>query len=581
MLAVLLALLLTVPLVAVSPPSPVVSLHVRIPMRDRILLCANIFRPAGVGRGPVLLVRTPYGKSETLSPNYRFFVGHGYAVVVQNVRGRYDSQGKFRPAEQETPDGEDTLNWIGRQRWCDGNIGMMGGSYLGIAQWRAALGYSRYLKAIFPVVSGSDEYFDRFYSRGGALKLGHRLQWIAENMKVPKRAVPAFSVIVNHLPLRATDITAAGRSVDFYQQALNHPAYDNYWKELSTLRSLGRVRVPAFIVGGWYDNFVESDLAAFEALQARFPENRLLIGPWPHNMSLRFPDVDFGSDSMVPVRSLQLEWFDRWLRGSHLRSPRAAPVRVFVMGENRWRELPRWPPADTSSVPFYLGSSGHANTLEGDGQLRHTHCPREGRDDFIYNPRDPVPTRGGSVCCNPKVFPWGPVDQRPVERREDVLVYTTPPLRDDVTVLGTVKVVLYVSTSAPDTDFTAKLVDVFPGGMARNLTDGILRMRYQTSLETPAKVTPGRVYAITINAGVTANTFLAGHRIRLEISSSNFPRFDRNPNTGRPVANETELRIAKQSIWHGPQQPSHLLLPVVPTDINAKLTSHSARRYSK
>lgn len=548
-----------------AAPSPVATLHQLVRVRDGVRLCTNIFQPGGVARGPVLLVRTPYGKPAELRGNYRYFVEQGYSLVIQDVRGRYDSEGLFTPVEQETADGEDMLNWIGRQPWCDGNIGMMGGSYLGIAQWRAALGNSPYLKAIFPVVAGADEYLDRYYSPGGALKLGHRLLWIAENMRIAGFPMPPFAGFVNRLPERSADRAAAGASIDFYQRALDHPSYDTYWKEASTYRSLGHVKVPVFIVGGWYDNYVESDLRAFQKLQPRAPENRIVIGPWPHNMSIKFPGVDFGPDSSAPIRTLQSRWFDRWLRGRATNETSDPPVRVFLMGENKWRSFRQWPPEESVVTPFFLDSRGHANTLDGDGRLRRWGAAaRAEQDEFIYDPRDPVPTRGGAVCCNHEVFPWGPLDQQVVERRKDVLVYTSQALQEDLDVVGPVRAVLYVASSAPDTDITAKLVDVFPDGHARNLTDGILRLRYRKSLEQPEPMKPGTVYAVTVEVGVTANVFRAGHRIRLEVSSSNFPRFDRNPNTGRPIAGETELRTARQTIWHSLQKPSHLLLPVVP-----------------
>lgn len=579
-----LAVYLAGSLAAATVITPLSLLHVRVRMRDGAHLCTNIFRPAGVTRGPVVLVRTPYGKVNALAGTYEYLVNHGYTFVVQDVRGRYHSGGLFDPAMQETADGEDTLDWIGKQPWCDGNVGMMGGSYLGIAQWRAALGHSPYLKAIFPVVAGSDEYLDRFYSPGGGFKLGHRLQWIAENMRRPNFAEPPFVTFVSHVPLRSADRAAAGRTIGFYQRAMDHPFYDGYWKESSTLRNLNRVKTPAFIVGGWYDNFVESDLAAFQKLQPRFPDNRVLIGPWPHNMSIRFPGVDFGPDSTMPIRTLQAEWFDHWLRHKKPVYEDDPPVLVFVMGENRWRGFSQWPPEENIETPFYLDSGGKANSLSGDGKLRRSPATRAEKDEFTYDPKHPVPTRGGAVCCNPKKFPWGPMDQQEVERRKDVLVYTSGPLQEDLSIVGPVRLLVYVSTSAPDTDIMAKLVDVFPDGMARNLTDGMLRLRYRKSLEQPELVKPGQVYPVTVPVGVTANCFRAGHRIRLEVSSSNFPRFDRNPNTGRAIANETECRKAVQTVMHGTRHPSHLVLPVVPRAglaAKAKLTSPPAARYLK
>jgi uncharacterized protein len=350
--------------------------------------------------------------------------------------------------------------------------------------------------------------------------------------------------------------------VEFWQQLLDHPAEDAFWKRISTRARIEDVKVPVFSVGGWYDNFVQSDLEAFSALSARSGAHRILIGPWGHNMSIPFADVSFGERSGAPIRTLQVDWFDQWLKGKP--APDAAPVRIFVMGINEWRDEREWPPARAKATPFYLRAKAAANGLAGSGRLSRNAPNKEEPDRFVYDPRDPAPTHGGAVCCNPKVLPWGPMDQRLVEQRQDALVYTSDELRSDVEVTGPVRVMLYCSTSAPDTDFTAKLVDVHPDGRAINLTDGILRLRYRHSLERLAAAAPGEVYPITIDAGVTSNVFLKGHRIRVEISSSNFPRFDRNPNTGRPAAEETELRRASQTVYHDRLRASHVLLPIVP-----------------
>jgi len=549
------------------------ELHVPVRMHDGVRLYANVFLPGLAGaeeggphtRVPTILVRTPYGKTDVLPPNYQALLDHGYAVVVEDVRGRYESEGTFRPLTQEPADGNDTIDWIARQPWSDGKVGMTGGSYLGITQWKAALEGNPHLKAIFPVVSGDDDYRDRFYSTGGAMKLGNRLEWMSENLQVPGYH-PDFTRFVMHLPLRTADVAATGRQSDMYQQVLAHPAFDTFWRGISVKEHMDKVHVPVFAVGGWYDNFVESDLEAFAALHKISGLNRILVGPWPHNMSIKFSGVDFGADSTVPVRSLQIEWFDQWLMGKDTPLVSEPPVKIFVMGSNQWLEAHEWPPAQARERDLYLESAGSANTVAGDGALAERPAIRSRRqtaDRFVFNPRDPVPTRGGAVCCNPRIFPWGPMDQRPVEQRRDVLVYTSRPLREDLEVIGPVKVVLYVSTSARDTDFTAKLVDVFPDGTARNLTDGILRLRYRDSLERAAAATPGQVYRIVVDAGVTSNAFLRGHRIRLEISSSNFPRFDRNPNTGAPVAGETRLLNANQTVYHDRQHPSKLVLTVM------------------
>jgi hypothetical protein len=593
---------------ATSPVPYTKLLDVRVPMRDNVRLSANVFRPAGGGRFPTILLRTPYGKGTELPSGYQSFINHGYAVVLQDVRGRYGSGGVFDVLNQEGPDGYDTLNWIAAQPWSDGQVGMIGGSYLGIAQWRVALLNNPHLKAIFPVVSGSDEYFDRYYSPGGAMQLGHRLLWMSLNLPTPGAARTKFNDFIYHLPLRTSDRSATRQTISFYQAILNHPSYDSFWRKMSVIENIGQVHVPVFAVGGWYDNFVESDLEEFSALHKLSGKlddrHRIMIGPWAHNMSSPFQGVNFGDDSSSPIRSYQLEWFDRWMKGQPLKYstgearpfvPEAwhtvraevdeAPVHIFVMGVNRWRDEQEWPLARARNTPLYLASSGAANTLTGDGMLQPKPEHVTVADQFTYDPRNPVPTRGGAVCCDPKVFPWGPMDQRSVEKRKDVLVYTSAPLKQDMEVTGPIRVVLYASTSALDTDFTAKLVDVFPDGEARNLTDGILRLRYRQGLDKAEPATPGEVYRFTIDAGVTSNVFLTGHAIRVEISSSNFPRFDRNPNTGRTLADETSFKKAQQVVYHSRQYPSHIVLPVIPAPDSearlkgATLTSASSARY--
>ena len=471
-----------------APDQIASSFDMAVPMRDGVRLSANVFRPEAPGRYPTILMRTPYGKGNVVFANYASFVEHGYVFMVQDVRGRYASEGVFKPLEQEPADGDDTLNWIARQPWSDGKVGMMGGSYLGIAQWKVAALNNPHLKAIFPAVSGCDDYRDRFYSPGGAMKLGQRLLWMSENLREP-RFHPDFNKFVLHLPLRTADVAATGQTSSMFQEAVAHPSYDSFWKSISVREQLDQIRVPVFSVGGWFDNFVESDLDAYERLRKNSGVDRILIGPWPHNKAVKLEGVDFGPDSDVPLRGIQMEWFDQFLKGKDTPLLSRAPVRIFVMGVNRWLDAPEWPPP-ARQERFYLESRGQANTLAGDGRL-DLHPPSEPAvksgvsDRFVFDPQDPVPTTGGAACCNPKVFPWGPKDQRAVEQRRDVLVYTTAPLRKDVEVVGTVRVVLYAATSARDTDFTAKLVDVFPNGRAQNLTDGILRLRYRKSLAKP------------------------------------------------------------------------------------------------
>ena len=364
--------------------------------------------------------------------------------------------------------------------------------------------------------------------------------------------------------MTSADVVALGWTSPMYREVMEHPAFDEFWRAISTREQLDKVRVPVFSVGGWYDNFVQSDLEAFAALRKRSGVNRVLVGPWAHNMSAPFETANFGADASVPVRALQLEWFDQWLMGRDSPLLSKPPVKIFMMGSNLWREEREWPPPGARQKTLYLESAGKANSLAGDGALNEKPARNPAADQFVFDPYAPVPTRGGAVCCNPKVFPWGPMDQRPVEQRKDVLVYTTKPMTHDLEAIGSVQAVLYVASSARDTDFTAKLVDVFPNGEARNLTDGILRLRYRNSLEKPELATPGEIYRVTVDAGVTGNVFRKGHRIRLEISSSNFPRFDRNANTGGAVEQAAKLVKASQTVYHDTAHPSCLLLMVMP-----------------
>jgi uncharacterized protein len=533
------------------------NFNVAVPMRDGVRLSANLFRPTATGRYPAILLRTPYNKGDAITPSYQSFVNHGYVVVVEDVRGRYKSGGQFEPINQDVRDGDDTLNWIARQPWSDGGVGMYGGSYLGIAQWKAALAQNPHLKAIFPYVSGDDDYLDRFYSPGGAMKLGHRLLWLAENMRASGFVPPDFRSYVATLPVRRAGAVATGHSLSAWNKAIDHPGYDKFWKDVSVRAHLKDIRIPVYSVAGWYDNYVESDLDAFSSLSKHNHSDRIMVGPWPHVFSATFPGVNFGKDSQVSLRPEMIKWFGRWLKGADALEAQH-PVRIFVMGINQWRDEDEWPLARAHKEKFYLDQNFE---LGGKPDRDSQSTP----DTFVYDPRNPVPTTGGAVCCNPKIFPWGPMDQRSVEQRPDVLTYSTAPLAADTEVTGPIKVLLYASSNAPDTDFTAKLVDVFPDGLARNLTDGILRVRYRDSLEAPKLMTPGEVYRMTIDAGVTSNVFRAGHRIRLEISSSNFPRFDRNPNTGVLPADATEMRKATQTVFHDHDRHSYLLLPVVPT----------------
>ena len=546
---------------------------VKIPMRDGVGLSSNIFRPGSLAKLPTILVRTPYNKGVALGPAYRLFVENGYAVVVQDVRGKYESDGVFNSHDQEGPDGEDTLEWIARQNWSDGQIGMVGGSYLGIVQWKLALLNNPHLKAIFPIVSGNDDYRDRFYSRGGAFKIGNRLSWMASNLRASDFR-PDFAGYVRSLPLRLADVATTGQvSKLYYLPVMEHPTYDEYWKSRSVREHLRDIKIPVFSVGGWYDNFVEGDLESFSELRRAGKPAYSAIGPWPHNMSTAFDGVSFGANSSLPVAKLQLEWFNHWMKTPAQTKPfHGAKLRIFVMGQNRWRDENEWPLKRAKVTSYFLASKVGANSVDGDGLLLPRPPTSDRKDAYAYDPANPVPTAGGAVCCTPSIFPWGPKDQRKIEARKDVLVFSSATLKKEVEVTGPISLILYASTSTPDTDFTAKLVDVFPDGTARNLCDGILRIRYRESLSKPEPAAPGNIYKLLIETGVTSNVFLPGHKIRVEVSSSNFPRFDRNLNTGGSIVDETRMQVAKQTIYHGKKYPSRILLPIVPvpTALTAK-----------
>ena len=544
------------------------ELGIVIPMRDQIRLAADVFLPKGTGRWPTILVRTPYNRKSVGVAGYPFYAEHGYAVVIQDVRGRNASQGVFGHVDQEGADGNDTIDWISEQPWSNGRVAMAGASYLGVVQWWAATEDNPHLVTIVPIFSGDDEYTDRFYSTGGAVKLGHRLLWLSENLTPPNEVRPVFGSYIAGLPLRNLDLAAAKTVIPAWRRDLSHPSFDDYWKSLSVRERLDRVNIPVLSIGGWFDNYAESDLDAFSRLNKRKAVIETWIGPTGHNPAFRFPTRDFGTQAMLPVRTMQLNWFDSWMKHSniteHLQS-QAAPLHLFVMGANVWREEHEWPLARTRFTPLYLTSDGHANTRQGDGELTWRHPGgKEPVDQFTYDPKNPVPTIGGAVCCNAKILPPGPLDQSPVEGRKDVLVYTSAALSEEMEVTGPVRVVLYIATSVNDTDFTAKLIDVQPGGQPLLVTDGIQRLRYRLSLSTPVFVKRDTAYQISVDAGVTSYVFAPGHRIRLEVSSSNFPRFDRNLNTPALFADETKTVKAKQTIYHEKGYQSAIILPVIP-----------------
>ena len=547
-----------------------VRADVKIPMRDGVELSANVFLPKAKGKFPVVLARTPYGKGGTEGGAGHFYASRGYVYISQDCRGRGASQGQWVPFVNEARDGKDTHRWILDQPWSSGRIGTAGGSYVGFTQWASAPNAGEYLKAMFPVVPLVDPYGDIAYV-GGAYQLCLMMGWgagVSGNSAIRAWDNEDWLEAFRTLPLCTWD-AAIGGKVQYLRDWVAHPQFDSYWAK-STIRGRSKdITAPIYVVCGWYDLFAKSvfDHVNTVKLNSRSQHARnhqyVLMGPWTHGISKdgKVGSLDFGKDAVINLNEVQAKWFDHWLKGEKTGVEEWPPFRIFVMGRNRWRDEEAWPLQRTQYTPFYFHGDGSANSLEGDGSLSTATPGQEPADRYVYDPDDPVPTLGG---CNLGKCPVGPHDQTKAERREDVLVYTSDELTSELEVTGPVKVVLYAASSATDTDWTAKLVDVHPDGRPFNLCDGIIRARYRDSADEPTLIEPGEIYRYEIDLWVTSNVFLPGHKIRVEISSSNFPRFDRNPNTGHPFGADAELQKASQTVHHGVEHPSHILLPRIP-----------------
>ncbi len=551
-------------------------LDVKVPMRDGIKLSADIYLPKTTGPFPVVLMRTPY--SNNMDPviiKARGLANRGYVCVVQDVRGRWDSAGEYYAFHQEVNDGFDTQEWVGQQDWCDGNIGMAGSSYGGCVQWLSAPLRSKYLKAMVPRVMCTD-YYQGLMHPGGAFQLNVMMTWGMRTNGRTGQSIDYHNWTEAFRSLPLTDLAGnAGRDLQFWKDWLAHPDDDEYWNEINTERRFDEIEVPALIMGGWYDLYATDTFDNFTGLRERGGSeaargSKLIVGPWPHALSTstKTGDIDFGAESLLNLDDIELRWFDRWLKGDDSGAD-DAPIKLFVMGVNQWRDEQEWPLARTDWQSWNLHSTGGANSARGDGRLSPEpfdvgQSGDEQVDRFTYDPEFPAQTIGGNNCCSPDIVPWGPYDQRPVEARHDVLCYTTDALADDLEVTGPIRLKLFASTDGLDTDWTAKLVDVSPTGYAKNLCDGIIRARYRTGFDKAVMLEAGTVYEYEIKVGVTSNVFKKGHRIRLEVSSSNFPRFDRNLNTGGDLYNETEMRTAEQAVFHSSEYPSQLILPVIP-----------------
>lgn len=584
------------------PQAPVgvrVEYDVPATMRDGTVLRANVYRPddGGVGSYPVLLTRLPYGKdlplgSSVLDPGQA--ARRGYVVVVQDTRGTFTSEGEWFPLVHEGPDGADTVAWAATLPGSNGDVGMYGVSYFGHTQLAAAAQHPPALRALAPMMTwaDSDDPTAGVTTRNGVLELGAQGGWNLEmgidqlarrhrgNPEMFGRALYGLVQEIDNLPTTGYAELPLDRFGPLARLELEAPLYssihnrdDAAYVQQARVSNAYALGVPALHIGGWYDIFLNGTLRNFAAMRANSGANQyLFIGPWTHgNVNRAQGDLDFGfassgalMDLRIDLMSQHLQFFDRWLKGMQNGFDMHPAVKYFVMGANIWRSSDTWPPVGSEPQEWYLHSQGRANGATGDGVLSRVRPSDESADSYVYDPAQPVPTIGGATLL-PSILRPGPRDQRPIEQRQDVLVYTSAPLDQPLEVVGPVSATLYVASDAPDTDFVARLVDVYPDGRAITITDGIMRMSHR---EGPGAMLPplepSQVYCIDVDLWSTGLVFLPGHRIRLDVASSSFPRWERNLNTGDNSATSTEMRVAHQSVVHDAAHPSRLVLPVLP-----------------
>jgi putative CocE/NonD family hydrolase len=554
--------------------------HQAITMRDGIRLFGDVYLPDTPGQYPTLVTRTPYGvqRDGMHTPAIRY-AQNGYAVVVVDVRGRYESEGEWEPFRDEAKDGYDIIEWAAVQSFSNGKIGTYGGSYGGHNQWRTIGENPPHLVASFPSLA-STNIFANWLTQGGAFRLSFNYGWGV--VRMPDRIMLPqywhtesyspeelkYETILKHLPLKDGDLQSAGYAVSHYRDWLAHEKYDDYWRAISDEENFSKMTVPVYTLGGWFDIFITGTINGYVGMKNKAATSaarngtRMIIGPWGHGASRSFGDVDFTQDAMISQFETELKWFDFHLKGIQNGLGSEDPVRLFYMGANQWRSEKDWPIPGTKYQEVFLTGGGHANTLRGDGQLSFNKPVNSGTDQYVYDPNNPVETHGGNNCCGTPTIA-GPRDQRPIEQREDVLVYTSEILKTQLTIAGNVRFKMYASTDGPDTDWMIKLTDVYPDGTSMPISEGMLRAKFREGLDQIKLLKPGEVYAYDIELTGTANVFKPGHRIRIDITSSNFPQFDRNPNTGEPLGSSSNVRIARQKIHHGGTKASAIILPVV------------------
>jgi putative CocE/NonD family hydrolase len=582
--------------VAAEPGGPcTVRKEINVPakMRDGTILYADIYRPVEEGSYPVLLQRLPYNKTSASAFVYgppAWYAAQCYIHVIQDVRGQYASEGTFYPFRNEMTDGYDSVEWAAQLPQSSGKVGMYGFSYTGATQWLAATQKPPHLVAIAPGHTASD-YYDGWSYEGGAFSLAFEESWpimsltggsvrrLGDQSLVDKlvKAQGQLPSVYAFLPIKSLPWLAPEKPqlAGFFYEWVQHSNRDEYWKQWSIRERYKDIAVPAFNYGGWYDVFLNGTIENFTGMRRQGGTEvarggqKLLIRPYHHMpWDTKVGEVEFGPQAANKTNEQLVRWYDHWLKGKDNGVDRDPAVRVFVMGANTWRDAEEWPIPGTQFTTYYLHSHGQANSLYGNGSLS-TEPPASGEpvDRYVYDPANPVPSKGGHSCCVASAVPQGPYDQSDIEKRADVLVYSTPALAEPVEVTGPITVTLYAATSAVDTDWTAKLVDVFPDGKAINLNNGIIRASHRNSLAAREPVKPGMAYAYKITVWPTSNLFAAGHQIRLEISSSNFPHYDRNLNTGHALGADSEMVVARQTVYHDRARPSQIVLPIMPAPV--------------
>lgn len=541
---------------------------VSVPMRDGVKLATDIYRGDAADRAPVVLIRTPYDRTKQKAAAERW-VQAGYVFVAQDCRGTRASEGVLAPYNNEGQDGFDTIEWITRQPWCNGRVGMIGGSYVGAVQWQASVENPPGLVAIAPQATWSSFYRNLYL--GGSVRLSLISGWIAGNTPKPDGVTPAdMNDALLRLPLSDVD-EAIGWPMPWLDAYLTHPEPNGFWTRLDLTTRLPELQLPVLHVVGYHDFFSRESVDNFVLMQqhARDPatrrHQRLVLGPWDHGTigKSKVAEVDFGAEAALDVAAIQLDWFDRHLKQDATAQAKPfPPVKYFSMGDNVWREAQTWPPEGVVATSFFLHSDGQANTRHGNGRLsRKAPTQEQPADSFKADPSNPTPSSPVTETRPLKATVWGPVDQRATEDRNDVLVYTSDVLTEPLTFAGNIEAKLSVSTDTPDADWVVKLIDVHPDGFAPHLARGILRGRYRRSLLKPELMQPGQVYEITIDLGPAAAMIAKGHRLRVDISGADFPLYDRNPNTTEGIFGNNTA-IATEQVHHRPGALSRIVLPV-------------------